>query len=124
MTVSLAPGTVTATSTVEHAAIGLPGIADIAVDGLIAKSTATCEGATGSTSAVLRIGGTVVPVTGEANQVIALPGGATIVANEQTPTEDGNGVTVTGLHVTAPGLADIRLATATGAAHHCAAALA
>lgn len=119
VTTTLAPGTVTASSSVEHATIGLPGLPVIDVAGLTTTATSTCGAATGSTSLTLTVGGTPVPVPDTPNAVVDLAGGVRLTLNEQTPTEGG--VTVTGVHLTVlGGDTEIVLGSATGAVHNCA----
>jgi hypothetical protein len=122
---SLAPGTSRATTTVQDAGIGLPGLPVIEVDGATARSTSTCGSggsATGSTDLTLRIGGELVEVTGEANAVVDLPGLAKLVVNEQVPVRGADhGLTVNAVHLTmADGTADVVIASATSDVHNCA----
>ncbi|MEQ7005713.1 choice-of-anchor P family protein [Actinopolymorpha sp. B17G11] len=121
---SLAPGTSRATTTVEHATIGLPGLPMVVVDGATARSTSSCGSggsATGTTDLRLHIGGNLVEVTGEANAVVDLPGVAKLVVNEQVPVAKADhGLTVNAVHLIATGGTDIVLASATSDVHNCA----
>jgi len=70
-----------------------------------------CEG---SLLGNLRINGVNVAITGQANQVVNLVGGGTIVINEQILTGSGNAAAITanGLHVRIPGVADVIISSA------------
>lgn len=123
---SLAPGTSRATSSVEDASIGLPGVPLIEVEGASARSISTCEAggsAKGTTDVRLRIGGELVEVTGEANAEIELPGDLVrLTVNEQRPVPGADhGLTVNAVHLTAvDGTADIVVGSATSDVHNCA----
>jgi hypothetical protein len=119
---SLAPGTSTATSTVEHVTIGIPGLPVIDATAIKATSTSTCTGANGATTiAKLTIGGVPVTVTPGPNVTISLLGLATLVINEQTPVPGADqGLTVNALHLTGLGGAvNVTVASATSDAHNC-----
>lgn len=119
VTTELAPGTITATSTVEHASIGLPGLPVIDIAGLTTTAAATCDDRTGSTSLTLTIGGVATPVPDAPNTVIDLAGGLRLTINEQV--QDGDGITVTGVRLTVAGTdTEIILGYATAATHNCA----
>jgi len=64
----------------------LPGnAAQVTASFVRAESQATCTGVSGSSEiAGLTFGGTAITVTGQPNQTVTLPGGATLVINEQT----------------------------------------
>ncbi|MFI1092356.1 choice-of-anchor P family protein [Streptomyces sp. NPDC020917] len=85
VTTSLAPGQVTASSTVAQARIALTGVPLIEVSDLTATSTGTCGKATGSTTLTLKIAGVPVTVSGAPNTEIPLLGGGRLIVNEQTP---------------------------------------
>jgi hypothetical protein len=70
-----------------------------------------CEG--GVMIALLRINGVQIAVTG-VNQTVNLPGGGSVIINEQTFTGSGNarGITVNGVRVSIPGVSDVTLAQA------------
>jgi hypothetical protein len=59
----------------------------------------------------LMVDGSAVAVTGDPNQSVPLTGGGTLTINEQTSTSGS--ISVTGLHVSITGVADIAVATAT-----------
>ena len=78
---------------------------------ITATATATCNGSTASVAgsteiASLVINGQQFAVTGEVQQTIALPGGGSVIINDQTASASANngGITVTALHVQIPGL--------------------
>lgn len=88
----------------------------IGADFLMARATAVCD-ANGSSSvsgssevASLVINGQPIAVTGQPNQTIGLPGGGSVIINEQTA--DSNSMTVNALHVKVPGVADVIIASA------------
>ena len=94
----------------------LPGnAAQVTASFVRADSQATCSGVSGSTEVVdLTFGGTAITVTGEPNQTVTLPGGATLVINEQTTTSNGayRQIHVNALHLTVPGVAEVILSSA------------
>lgn len=74
---------------------------------------ATGVGSAGAVSiSGLSVNGVAIAVTGETNQMLAIPGGR-IVINEQQ--SSGNGTTVNALHIIVSGIADVVVASA--AAH-------
>jgi len=85
---------------------------------LLARASATC-GALGATVsgrsqiAGLAANGQNIVVSGSPNQTVSLPGGVTIIINEQTSSVQGqNGsISVNALHVAAPGAADAVVAS-------------
>ena len=83
----------------------------ISADLLTARATATCSSVSGGADIVgLVINGQSVAASGQPNQTVSLPGGATLVINEQS---SGNGaITVNALHVTVPGVVDIVVSSA------------
>jgi hypothetical protein len=122
VTTSLAPGTSSATATVQHVTIGVPGLPVIDATAIKASSTTTCAGSTGSTTiASLTIGGAPVTVNAAANTTISLLGLATLTVNEQKPVPGADkGLTVNALHLTGLGGAvDIVVGSATSDAHNC-----
>jgi hypothetical protein len=120
VTTTLAPGTVSATSTVGDAVVRLPGEPVLDVSGLTATSTSTCGSAAGSVVLTLRVNGDVVNVSTAPNTVITFDGGSLIV-NEQLPVVGADfGLTVNALHIElAGGGGDIVLGSATSAVHDC-----
>jgi hypothetical protein len=94
----------------------LPGnAAQVTASFVQAESHATCSGVSGSSQlAGLTFGGTAIMVTGEPNQTVTLPGGATLIINEQTPTSNGTSrqIQVNALHLTVPGVAEVILSSA------------
>ena len=121
VTTTLAPGKVTASSTVAQARIGLPGVPLVEVSGLTATSTSTCGTATGSTTLTLKIAGVPVTVSGDPNTEIPLLGGGRLLVNEQLPATGADaGLTVNGVHLVLPaGGGDIVLASTDTALHNC-----
>jgi hypothetical protein len=97
--------------------ISISGV-DIAADSLSSTATATCQGSTpvvtgDSIVANLTVGGMPVVVSGTPNQVVLLPLGlGQIVINEQSSSVGGGmgEITVSALHITITGVADIVLA--------------
>lgn len=80
-----------------------------------AKSQATCSGVSGySDITSLTIGGQSIPVTGQPNQVVSIPGVMTLTINEQIVS--GNSITVNALHLTTPLGADIIVSSASSSA--------
>jgi hypothetical protein len=79
--------------------------------GVSTSTTATCNGSTASTSgdtqfAMLQVAGQQI-VNANPNLAISLPGGISVVVNEQTSSGDGGTsaqTTVNALHITAPGV--------------------
>lgn len=83
----------------------------IGADFLMARATATCSSVSGSSDiAALVINGHSVVVSGQPNQTISLPGGGTIVVNEQSG--DQEAITVNALHVSFPGVIDVVISSA------------
>jgi hypothetical protein len=62
----------------------------------------------------LRINGVPVAITGQPNQTVNLPGGGTVIINEQIRTGSGNSASITanGLHIIIPGVADVIISSA------------
>ncbi|MET9971441.1 choice-of-anchor P family protein [Streptomyces sp. NPDC006356] len=118
---TLAPGKVTATSTVAQARIGLPGVPLIEVSGLTATSSSQCGKATGSTTLTLKIAGTPVTVSGDPNTEIPLVGGGRLIVNEQLPSTAADaGLKVNGIHLVLPaGGGEVVLASTDSAMHNC-----
>lgn len=82
----------------------------VSADFLQSQAEARCGpgGATMSGSsdiARLVVNGEAIAVTGAPNQTVALPGGGSVVVNEQSRT--GSSITVNALHVVVPGVADV-----------------
>ncbi|MBV1856573.1 choice-of-anchor P family protein [Catellatospora tritici] len=119
-----APGTATATATVDGVDLGLPGLPAISLRDLRAVSTATCGGPSGSvTLGRVLVGGVVVDAATAPNTTVPLPGlpGAKLVVNEQVP--GPGGLTVNAVHLIVPPLlgvsADLVVASATTGIHNC-----
>lgn len=126
VTTTLAPGTSTATATVQDATIGIPGLPVIGISGLTATSVSSCTGTSGSATLTLTIAGAPVTVPTAPNSVIGLPGGARLVINEQTPDPTADfGTTVNAVHLIVPSLlggantVDVVVGSATSGAHNC-----
>ena len=87
---------------------------------LKAEAEASCASGKASVSGSseivdLVINGTPIVVTGEVNQTVALPGGGSVIINEQTGTGAGanrGDITVNALHIIIPGVVDIIVAQA------------
>jgi hypothetical protein len=82
----------------------------VTADFLMARSSATCSNGRASTSgsseiAALSVNGQGVSVSGTPNQTIPLPGGGTLVINEQSSSPGS--IDVSALHLTEPGVADV-----------------
>lgn len=89
VTVTLAPGTSTATSTLQAVTIGIPGLPVIAATAIQSDSTSTCTAATGSVTITnLTVGGVAVNTEVGPNTVINLGGLAKLTLNEQLPVPD------------------------------------
>ncbi|WP_251410500.1 choice-of-anchor P family protein [Streptomyces meridianus] len=118
---TLAPGTVTATATVAHARIGLPGLPLIEISGLTSTTGSSCTKATGSTTLDLEIAGEPVAVPTAPNSEVPLAGGARLIVNEQKPVSGADaGKSVNGVRlVLAGGAGDLVLGSAESAVHHC-----
>jgi hypothetical protein len=101
-------------STVESLSL-LGGL--IAADVVKSNSSATCSGTTASTSGNAELVGLTAAgqsiVVSNPNLAISLPGGISLVVNEQTSSSGGNSgsITVNALHVTGPSI-DIVVASA------------
>jgi hypothetical protein len=89
----------------------------VAADVVKSNSSATCSGSTASTSGNAEIVGLTAAgqsiVVSNPNLAISLPGGISLVVNEQTSSSGGNtgSMTVNALHVTGPSI-DIVVASA------------
>ena len=117
----LAASTSGASGTAESAAslanlVVLPGsAAQVTASFVRAQTKATCSGGSGSSEiADLTFGGRSIAVTGASNQTITLPGGAELIINEQTTTENGtfHQIQVNALHLIVPGVAEVILSSA------------
>jgi hypothetical protein len=103
---------------VSEASIGSLGITvagiGIAADFVMARAQAAAGGAGTAASEILglRVNGVSVPVSGEPNQTIAIPGGRLVLNEQQT----GPGAAlVNALHVVVTGVADVVVASAAAA---------
>ena len=90
----------------------------VSADFLRSEARATCNGSNASVSgsseiANLVVNGQSVAVSGAPNQTVNLPGGGSIVINEQSGSVSGNygEMTVNALHIVVPGVADIVVAS-------------
>jgi hypothetical protein len=122
VTTSLAPGTSTATSSVDHISIAIPELPVIIATAVKATSTTSCNATNGATTITnLTIGGQPVD-TNVINTTIPIAGSAQLVINEQTVfgTSTTNGRTVNALHLTGlDGTLDVVVASATSGAQNC-----
>lgn len=87
-----------------------PGGNTISAGFLMSRAEARCGQGGASLSgssdvARLVVNGQAIAVSGQPNQTVALPGGGTVVINEQT--RSGDSITVNALHVVIPGVADV-----------------
>ena len=83
---------------------------------LMARAIAMCGSGGASASgdseiADLVINGQQIAVSGQPNQTVPLPGGGTVIINEQSSGRQGD-ITVDALHVNVPGVADVVVASA------------
>lgn len=106
VTTSLEPSTATASASVGDTALAVPAVPAITIGPASATSTASCEGAFGSTTvAFVKIGNLLVfssPVPPAPNTTINV-GLVEVVVNEQLPAAGpGKGLTVNAVHVTSP----------------------
>ncbi len=91
---------------------------NIASDAVAVSSQCTCTNngpiCEGGLFGNLRINGANIAITGQPNQTITLQGGGTVIINEQIPTGSGNNaaITINGVHVIIPGLADVIISSA------------
>ena len=87
----------------------------IGADAVMARAMAVAGGVVGTSNIDgLSINGVPVPVTGDPNQTIGIPGGV-LVINEQRVSADGTTV-VNALHAIVDGVADVVVASATAGA--------
>jgi hypothetical protein len=87
----------------------------IGADAVMARAMAVAGGVVGTSNIDgLSINGVAIPVTGDPNQTIGIPGGV-LVINEQQVSGDGTTV-VNALHVIVDGVADVVVASATAGA--------
>jgi len=122
VTVTLAPGTSTGTSTVQGVTIGIPGLPVIKATAVKALSKTTCAAASGTvTIENLTIGGVAVNTDVGPNTGIDLGGGAKLLLNEQTPVPGADkGLTVNALHLQVlGGTVNVVVASAESDAHNC-----
>ncbi len=88
----------------------------ISADLLMARAMAVCASGSPSSSGSSEIVGLVVngqtiAVSGQPNQMVALPGGGSIIVNEQTSSRAGD-ITVNALHISVPRAADVVVSSA------------
>ena len=83
----------------------------IGADFVMSRATAVAGGATGASNIDgLAINGAPIPVSGDPNQTIGIPGGV-LVLNEQQTLPDGT-LVVNALHAIVSGVADVAVASA------------
>lgn len=122
VTVTLAPGTSTGTSTVQDVSIGIPGLPVIKATAIKSVSTTTCAASSGTvTIENLTIGGIAVNTHVGPNTGIDLGAGAKLLLNEQTPVPGADkGLTVNALHLQVlGGTVNVVVASAESDAHNC-----
>ncbi len=116
------PGASTATASVQDATIGVLGLPVIKIGLVQATSHTTCAGSTGDAIVTsISVGGIPVNISlhPAPNTTISVLG-ITLVLNEQTPVPGADqGLTVNAVHVSALGLLDVVLASATSDIHNC-----
>ena len=84
----------------------------IGADFVMSRATATASSAAGASNIDgLSVNGASIPVTGDPNQTIGIPGGL-LVLNEQQTLPDGT-LVVNALHAIVSGVADVAVASAT-----------
>jgi hypothetical protein len=121
VTVGLLQGTTsgsgdTSTSAASLASVSVP-IVGLSADVVKSTSTASCNGTTPSVSGSSQLVDVTLlglPISAPTpNVAISLPGGISVMLNEQTSTVNGNqgSITVNAIHVTGPGI-DIVVASA------------
>jgi hypothetical protein len=92
------------------------GGTSITADSVWTKAGVSCGSAPAGSSGLsnLVVNGTAVAVTGLTNQVVSLPNGGMLIINEQSSNKKSalENITVTGMHILIPNVADIRLASA------------
>jgi hypothetical protein len=123
---TLAPGTSTATATLQGVTIGLAGLPLIGISGLTATSRSTCSDASGSATLTLTLDGNQATLPTGPNGVVPLPGGVRLIINEQYPVAGADfGLTVNAVHLVVPDLlggghtADVVIGSTTSDAHNC-----
>ncbi len=82
---TLNPGTATGAAQVQQTTVGLPGLPVIALSGVEAGAVARCGPASGSATLTVTVGGVPIAVPTAPNSTVALPGGTTLIVNEQAP---------------------------------------
>jgi hypothetical protein len=120
-------GKSTAQARTGEVTIGLAGLPVIRATAVHAVSESVCrvEGFTatasgGVTIESLTIGGVLHSTASVAPNTVIRIGTATITLNEQRPVADSSaGLLVNAIHVAAPGIADVVIASAQSAVHHC-----
>ncbi|HKW37194.1 MAG TPA: choice-of-anchor P family protein [Burkholderiales bacterium] len=107
------PDQVDSAASLANLALSIAG-SSIGADFVSAQAQAVSGGASSASSSLtnLSLNGVQIPVSGDPNQSIAIPGG-TMIVNEQTSTLGG--IVVNALHVIVGGVADVAIGTATAA---------
>jgi hypothetical protein len=122
VTTTVNPGASTATASVQDATIGVLGLPVIKIGLVQSTSHTTCAGSTGDAIVTsISVGGIPVNISlhPAPNTTISVLG-ITLVLNEQTPVAGADqGLTVNAVHVSALGLLDVVLASATSDIHNC-----
>jgi hypothetical protein len=116
------PGTSTATASLQDATIGVLGLPVIKIGLVQSSSQTSCSGSTGQVSiSSITVGGVPVNVDvhpGPNTTVNVL--GVKLVLNEQSPVPGADqGLTVNAVHISALGLLDVKIASATSDIHNC-----
>src|SRR2546430_11577205 len=92
----------------------------ISADFVMGRANAFCGSPGTTVNGITEVHGLVVNcqsigVTGFANQIVSLPGGGSIVINEQTGSYSSGSIQVNALHVRVPGVADVVTASSSAA---------
>lgn len=122
VTTALAPGTSTATATLDHISIAIPELPVVLATTVRTTSTTTCTASGGTTTiANLTVGGQQVTSGLGPNTTIALSPTVRLVVNEQLPVAGAdNGRTVNALHVIgSDGRIDVVVGSVTTDIHNC-----
>jgi hypothetical protein len=121
--VTTGAGKSTGKATVGAVNLTIPGVGTIVATTVAATSTSTCTAATGSTTiAKLVINGKAILTTNlKPNSVIQI-GAITLTLDQQAPVPGADhGLTVTAIHLSVPGVADVQIGSARSDIHQCAA---
>jgi hypothetical protein len=118
---SVAPGTSTATASLQDVRIGLLLLPVISIQQVSASSRTTCAGSSGGVSiSSITIGGVPINVANPGPNTTVTVLGVTVVLNEQLPVPGADqGLTVNAVHISVAGLLDVIVSSATSDIHNC-----